>query len=107
VIGVLRWEAFEERFIVAERKREVLAALRYRTASKRHLLGFLVTNPWAVERPLAMPSCAAQRTLIEVFALARGRVAPIHGIAESIYSRKHRHKKRAGAVRPQALFHLP
>ncbi len=51
--GIPRWAAFEEQFIVAEKKGEVLAALRYRTASKRLLLGFLVADPWAEERPLA------------------------------------------------------
>lgn len=47
--------AFEERFVVAvaEPEGEVLAALSYRTVSKRLLLGFLVADPWAEERPLA------------------------------------------------------
>jgi hypothetical protein len=51
--GMPRWVAFEERFIVAERKGEILAALRYRTVSKRLLLGLLVVDPWVEERPLA------------------------------------------------------
>jgi hypothetical protein len=52
--GVPRWIAFEERYIVAERDGEILAALRYRTESKRLLLGLLVSDPWAEERSLAV-----------------------------------------------------
>ncbi len=52
--GFPRWAAFEDRFIVAERDGRVLAALRYRTESKRLLLGLLVSDPWAAERPLAV-----------------------------------------------------
>ncbi len=53
--GMPRPLAFEERFIVAvvEPEGELLAALSYRTASKRLLLGFLVADPWAEERSLA------------------------------------------------------
>jgi hypothetical protein len=47
--------AFEERFIVAvaEPEGELLAALSYRTASKRLLLGFFIADPWAEESSLA------------------------------------------------------
>ncbi len=53
--GMPRPLAFEERFIiaVAEPEGELLAALSYRTASKRLVFGFLVTDPWAEERSLA------------------------------------------------------
>ena len=51
--GMARPSAFEERFIVAEKKGEVLAALSYRMASKRLLLELLVTDPWVEERRLA------------------------------------------------------
>jgi len=52
--GMPRWVAFEERFIVAEESGEVVAALSYRTVSKRLLLeGLPVADPWAGERPLA------------------------------------------------------
>jgi hypothetical protein len=51
--GMPRWVGFEEQFIVAEKKGEVLAILRYQTASKWLLLGLLVTDPWAEERSLA------------------------------------------------------
>jgi hypothetical protein len=52
--GMPRWIAFEERYIVAERDGKILAALRYRTEAKRLLLGLLVSDPWAEERPLAV-----------------------------------------------------
>jgi hypothetical protein len=52
--GMPRWIAFEERYIVAEKDGEILAALRYRTEAKRLLLGLLVGDPWAEERPLAV-----------------------------------------------------
>jgi hypothetical protein len=52
--GMPRWIAFEERYIVAEKDGEILAALRYRTEPKRLLLGLLVSDPWAGERPLAV-----------------------------------------------------
>ena len=52
--GMPRWLAFEERYVVAERSGKILAALRYRTESKRLLLGLLVGDPWAEERPLAV-----------------------------------------------------
>jgi hypothetical protein len=51
--GMPRWVAFEERFIVAEDDGKVLGALRYRTESKRLLLGLLVVDPWAGEERLA------------------------------------------------------
>ena len=52
--GMPRWLAFEERYIVAEKEGEILAALRYRTESKRLVLGLLVVDPWAEERSLAV-----------------------------------------------------
>lgn len=52
--GMPRWAAFEERFIVAAGPDGmILAALRYRTASKRLLLGMVVADPWGGERVLA------------------------------------------------------
>lgn len=51
--GMPRWIAFEERFVVAQKDGEVLGALRYRTESKRLLLGLLVVDPWAGEEPIA------------------------------------------------------
>lgn len=52
--GMPRWAAFEERFIVvAGPDGWILAALRYRTSSKRLFLGMLVADPWGGERVLA------------------------------------------------------
>lgn len=51
--GVPRWVSFEERFILAQKDCKVLAAVRYRTESKRLLLGLLVVDPWAGEERLA------------------------------------------------------
>src|SRR4051812_44470195 len=50
---MLRPLAFEERFIVADKNGEVLAAVRYRTERNRLLLGLLVADPWVDERRLA------------------------------------------------------
>ena len=61
--GIPRWVAFEERFIVAEKDGEVLAALRYRTEPKRLVLGLLVTDPWAEERSLAVALYAGVREM--------------------------------------------
>jgi hypothetical protein len=61
--GMPRWVAFEERFIVVEKDGEVLAALRYRTEPKRLVLGLLVTDPWAEERPLAVALYAGVREM--------------------------------------------
>ncbi len=51
--GMPRWIAFEERYIVAEKDGEILAALRYRMASKKLLLGLFVADPWVGEHALA------------------------------------------------------
>ena len=52
--GMPRWMAFEERYVVAERDGEILAAVRYRTEKGRLSLGMLVVDPWAEERALAV-----------------------------------------------------
>jgi Acetyltransferase (GNAT) family len=51
--GMPRWVSYEERFIVAQRDGKVLGAVRYRTESKRLILGLLVVDPWAGEKRLA------------------------------------------------------
>src|SRR5215210_1150554 len=51
--GMPRWISFEERFVVAEKDGKVLGAVRYRTESKRLILGLLVVDPWAGEELLA------------------------------------------------------
>ncbi|HET7477992.1 MAG TPA: hypothetical protein VFJ72_00610 [Rubrobacteraceae bacterium] len=61
--GMPRWVAFEERFIVAVENGVVRAALRYRTESKRLMLGLLVVDPWAGERRLARALYTGARDL--------------------------------------------
>lgn len=61
--GAPRGVATGEGFVVAERGGEVLAAVRYRTEPKRLLLGLLVADPWAEERPLAQALYAGAREL--------------------------------------------
>ena len=61
--GMPRWVAFEERFIVAERDGKLVGALRYRTESKRLILGLLVVDPWAGERRTAEAIYAGAREL--------------------------------------------
>jgi hypothetical protein len=61
--GMPRWIAFEERFVVAEEDGEVVAAVRYRTSSKRLALGLLVADPWRGERRLAVALYAGARRL--------------------------------------------
>ena len=51
--GMPRWISFEERFVVAEKDGKVLGAVRYRTESKRLILGLLVVDPWAGEEEQA------------------------------------------------------
>ena len=51
--GMPRWISFEERFVVAVKDEKVLGAVRYRTESKRLLLGLLVVDPWAGEERVA------------------------------------------------------
>ena len=58
--GMPRWISFEERFLVAQKDGKVLGAVRYRTESKRLILGLLVVDPWAGEEWLA-PRCTGAR----------------------------------------------
>ncbi len=92
--GMPRWVAFEERFIVAEKDGEVLAALRYRTEPKRLVLGLLVADPWAEERSLAVALYVGVREL----ALEMG-VKEIRALADrySEYPREAGYRRRRGA----------
>ena len=69
--GMGRTLVSEERFVVAAAKPggKVLAALRYRTQPKRLLLGLLVSDPWAQERPWRLPCTRGPGSW-------RGRLAP-------------------------------
>ena len=103
--GMPRWVAFEERFIVAEKGGQVLAALRYRTEPKRLVLGLLVTDPWAEERPLAVALYAGVREM----ALEMG-VKEIRAMADrySDYPREAGYWRRRGGwhleVRPSGTI---
>jgi hypothetical protein len=61
--GMPRWIAFEERYIVAEKDGEILAALGYQMEKERLSLGLLVSDPWAEERPLTVALYAGAREL--------------------------------------------
>ncbi len=91
--GMPRWVAFEERFIVAEKDGEVLAALRYRTEAKRLVLGLPVADPWAEERSPAVALYAGVREM----ALEMG-VKEIRARADrySDYPREAGYRRRRG-----------
>ena len=74
--GVPRWVAFEERFIVIERKGGIMAALQYRLASKRLLLGLLVADPWAEESSLARAFYAGAVALAREAGIGEVRARP-------------------------------
>ena len=63
--GMPRWVAFEERFIVAEKRGKLVGAVRYATESKRLSLGLLVVDPWAGERRVAGGLYAGSRELAQ------------------------------------------
>lgn len=90
--GVGRWVAFEERFIVAERGGEVLAALRYRTEPKKLVVGLLVADPWAGERVLASALYAGAGALARELGAMEVRALAGHGgyAAEAGYRRRGR-----------------
>jgi hypothetical protein len=80
--GMPRWIAFEERYIVAEKDGKILAAMRYRTESKRLLLGLLVTDPWAEERPLAVALYAGAGELAREMGVAEVIARPFPYIGD-------------------------
>jgi hypothetical protein len=77
--GMRRTLAFEERFIVAVVKPggKVLAALRYRTEPKRLMLGLLVSDPWAAERPLAVALYSGAGELARQMGVEEVRARPV------------------------------
>ena len=101
--GMPRWVAYEERFIVAERDGRVLGALRYRTESKRLLLGLLVVDPWAGEGRVARALYAGAADLARELGV-RAIIArsPAHGVGyprEAGYRRRGRREWRLDVVR--------
>jgi hypothetical protein len=67
--GIPRWVAFEERFIVAEDDRKLVAVLRFREDSERLYLGLLVADPWAEEHSVAVALYAGARVIAHEFGL--------------------------------------
>lgn len=119
--GLPRWVAFEERYVVAERDGEILAALRYRMEKGRLSLGLLVSDPWAEERPLAVALYAGARELAREMGAGEVLARPFPYAdypGEAGYRRRGRHEwrldvSRAGEVagsgwrRLLALFGAP
>lgn len=97
--GMPRWGAFEDRYVVAEKGGEVVAALRYRTEPKRLVLGLLVVDPWAEERALAMALYDRARDL----ALEMGaREIRAWGGRYTDYPREAGYRRRGGEWRTDA-----
>ena len=104
--GMPRWVAFEERYVVAQKDGEILAALRYRTEPKRLLLGLLISDPWAEERPLAVALYAGAGKLAREMGVAEvlARSFPHAGYPrEAGYRRRGRREWRLDVTRaPEA-----
>jgi hypothetical protein len=101
--GMPRWIAVEERYIVAEKDGEVLAAMRYRTEPKRLLLGPQVTDPWAEERPLAVALYAGAGELAREVGVTEVIARPFPHVGdytrEAGYRRRGLREWRLGATR--------
>jgi len=104
--GMPRWVAFEERYVVAQKDGEILAALRYRTEPKRLLLGLLISDPWAEERPLAVALYAGARELAQEMGVGEVLARPFPHAdypREAGYRRRRRREWRLEVARaPQA-----
>ncbi len=92
--GMPRWLAFEERYVVAERDGKILAALRYRTESKRLLLGLFVSDPWAGERPLALALYAGAGRLAREMGVGEVLARPFPHAADYPYPREAGYRRR-------------
>jgi hypothetical protein len=100
--GMPRWVAFEERYVVAERDGEMLAALRYRTEPKRLLLGLLISDPWAGERSLAVALYAGAGKLAREMGVGEVIARPFPHAdypREAGYSRRGRREWRLDVTR--------
>jgi hypothetical protein len=109
--GMPRWIAFEERYIVAEKGGEILAALRYRTEPKRLLLGLLVSDPWAEERPLAVALYAGAGELVREMGVGEIIARPLPHAGdyprEAGYRRRGRREWRLDATRHGEIRRQP
>ena len=97
--GMPRWVAFEERFVVAEERGEVMAAVRYRTEPKRLFLGLLVAEPWAGERRLAVALYAGAWELARELGAREVRA---EGSRRDGYPREAGYRRRGGVWRLDA-----
>jgi hypothetical protein len=97
--GMPRWLAFEERYVVAEvaeRDGEILAALRYRTESKRLLLGLFVSDPWVGERPLAVALYAGAGRLAREMGVGEVLARPFPHATDYLREAGYRRRGRRG-----------
>jgi hypothetical protein len=94
--GMPRWVAFEERYMVAEREGEVVAALRYRTEPGRLVLGLFVADPRVEKRSLAVVLYGQAREL----ALESGaREIRAWAVPYADYSKEAGYRRRGGEWR--------
>jgi hypothetical protein len=110
--GMPRWIAFEERYIVAEKDGEILGALRYRTEKGRLLLGLLISDPWAEERPLAVALYAGAGELARAMGVGEIIARPFPYVGdyprEAGYRRRGRREWRLDAtLGPESRNELP
>ena len=102
--GMPRRAASEEQYVVAEEDGQLLAAVAYRTESKRLHLGAVVADPWAGERELAVALYAGARGLahemgvLEILSGRKGNMA---------YLREAGYRRRAGGWRDARPQHRP
>jgi hypothetical protein len=99
--GMPRRAALEEQFVVAEEDGEDLAALGYRMAPKRLLLGLLVADPWAGERELAVALYAGVRDLAQEMGVREIQARPDE---RADYPREAGYRRRAGEWRLDAAL---
>jgi hypothetical protein len=110
--GMPRWVAFEERYLIAVKDGEILAALRYRTEKGRLLLGLLVSDPWAEERPLAVALYAGAAELAREMGVGEVIAQPFPRVGdyprEAGYRRRGRREWRLDAtLGPRSRKELP
>jgi hypothetical protein len=109
--GMPRWIAFEERYIVAEKEGEILAALSYRTEPKRLLLGLLVSDPWAEERPLTVALYTGAGELARELGVGEIIARPFPHVGdyprEAGYRRRGRREWRLNATRHGKIREQP
>jgi hypothetical protein len=109
--GLPRWIAFEERYIVAEKDGEILAAMRYLTEKERLVLGLLVSDPWAEERPLAVALYVRAGELAREMGVGEVIARPFPGVddypREAGYRRRGRREWRLDALRGGETHEVP